>query len=76
MALVSLHLKKEGFEDYRADRNLSLGLCLASVSKVLKCAGNEDVLTLKADDNGDSLTFVFENEGAVLPVRCAPRLWL
>jgi len=33
VALVSLMLKSEGFENYRCDRNLSLGINLASMSK-------------------------------------------
>jgi hypothetical protein len=31
-----------------------------SVSKVLKCAANEDVVTIRAEDEGDIATFVFE----------------
>ena len=33
-------------------------------AKMLKCAGNDDVITMKADDNGDTVTFMFENKGA------------
>lgn len=52
VSLVSLFLRNDGFQHYRADRNISLGLNLGSLSKVLKCAGNDDIITLKADDNG------------------------
>lgn len=31
-----------------------------SMSKILKCAGNEDIITLRAEDNADSLALVFE----------------
>ena len=31
---------------------------------MLKCAGNDDIITMKADDNGDVVTFMFENKGA------------
>lgn len=34
-----------------------------SVSKILKCAGNDDTITIKADDEGDTATFVFESPG-------------
>ena len=34
-------------------------LC-SSMSKILKCAGNEDIITLRAEDNADSLALVFE----------------
>jgi proliferating cell nuclear antigen len=61
VSLVTLLLRKEGFDHYRADRNLSLGINLASMSKILKCAGNDDMITLKADDQGDQVTFMFES---------------
>jgi len=61
VALVSMLLRSDGFEHYRCDRNLSLGLSLASMAKILKCASNDDVVTLKADDNGDLITFMFES---------------
>lgn len=28
---------------------------------MLKCAGNDDIITIKADDGGDSVTFMFES---------------
>lgn len=31
-----------------------------SMSKVLKCAGNDDIITLRAEDNADTLVLVFE----------------
>lgn len=27
----------------------------------MKCAGNDDVMTMKAQDNADTVTFVFES---------------
>ncbi|XP_058083419.1 proliferating cell nuclear antigen-like [Magnolia sinica] len=61
VALVALLLKSDGFEHFRCDRNLSMGMNLSHVSKLLKCAGNDDIITLKADDGGDTVTFMFEN---------------
>lgn len=61
VALVSLMLRSEGFENYRCDRNLSLGINLTSMSKILKCASNDDIITIKADDEADTVTFVFES---------------
>jgi proliferating cell nuclear antigen len=61
VSLVSLFLRSEGFEHYRADRSMSLGINLGSMAKILKCAGNEDWITLKAEDNGDSIAFMFES---------------
>lgn len=42
VSLVALLLRKDGFDSYRADRNISLGLNLGSVAKILKCAAGDD----------------------------------
>ena len=34
---------------------------LVSMSKVLKCAGNDDQITIRADDEGDTVKFCFES---------------
>ena len=36
-------------------------LLVFSMSKILKCASNEDIITIKAQDNADTVTFVFES---------------
>ncbi|GFZ14962.1 proliferating cellular nuclear antigen 1 [Actinidia rufa] len=61
VALVALLLRSEGFEHYRCDRNISMGINLANMAKILKCAGNDDIVTVKADDGTDSVTFMFES---------------
>ncbi|XP_058754904.1 proliferating cell nuclear antigen-like [Vicia villosa] len=63
VALVSLLLKSEGFEYYRCDRNLSMGMNLNNMAKILKFAGNDDIITIKADDGSDidTVTFMFES---------------
>ncbi|KAL1200148.1 Proliferating cellular nuclear antigen 1 [Cardamine amara subsp. amara] len=61
VAVVSLLLRSEGFEHYRCDRNLCMGMNLGNMSKMLKCAGNDDIITIKADDGGDTVTFMFES---------------
>merc|ERR1719238_2036044 len=45
-----MQLKADGFEHYRCDRSMSIGMNLASLSKILKCANNDDVITIKAED--------------------------
>ena len=30
------------------------------MAKILKCASNDDIITIKAGDNADTVTFVFE----------------
>ncbi|XWS74052.1 hypothetical protein CRYUN_Cryun02cG0182500 [Craigia yunnanensis] len=61
VALVSLLLRSEGFEHYRCDRNISMGMNLNNMSKMLKCASNDDIITIKADDGSDTVTFMFES---------------
>lgn len=61
VSLVALLLKAEGFEHYRCDRNISLGINLTSMAKILKCSDDDDIITLKAEDSGDSVTFMFES---------------
>lgn len=31
------------------------------MSKILKCASDKDIITIKAQDNADTVTFVFES---------------
>lgn len=62
VSLVSLNLNADGFEQYRCDRSLSLGMNLGSLAKILKCSAANDILTIKAQDNPDTVTFVFESK--------------
>ena len=61
VSLVGLLLRADGFDHYRCDRSLSLGINLDSMSKILKCAGNEDTMTLKAEEDNDTINFMFES---------------
>ncbi|OMH80648.1 Proliferating cellular nuclear antigen 1 [Zancudomyces culisetae] len=61
VALSSFLLRAEGFETYRCDRNLSLGVRFSSLSKILKCANNDDIVVIRAEDDADVLNFVFES---------------
>ena len=64
VSLVALLLRADGFDHFRCDRNISLGINLTSMGKVLKCCNNDDIVTLKADDQADTMTFMFENQSA------------
>jgi len=61
VSLVALLLRSDGFDHFRCDRNVSLGINLASMGKVLKCCNDDDIVTLKAEE-GDAMTFMFENQ--------------
>jgi proliferating cell nuclear antigen len=61
VALVSMLLRAEGFDPYRCDRNVALGINLNSFAKVLRSAQNDDIITIKAEDTPDTLNLVFES---------------
>lgn len=61
VALVGVLLKSEGFEHYRCDGNLSMWMNLGNMTKMLKCAENDDIVTIKVDDGSDTVTFTFES---------------
>jgi len=51
-----------GFEKYRADRPLTLGLSITNLAKVLKLVSASDSITLKCDDEPTHLTIVVQNQ--------------
>lgn len=61
VALVAVELGANGFKKYRCDRPMPLGVNLNSLSKVLKCAKDDDQVTLKAGDNNDVLNLLYES---------------
>ena len=62
VALVTLNLSSEGFEEYRCDKNTTLGLNLIDFGKVLKLAKPNDVMTILANEDNSFLTIKFDNE--------------
>ena len=54
-------MRDDDFEHFRCDRSISLGINLLSIKKVLKCANDDDSVTLKSEDNGSQLTLMFES---------------
>ena len=48
VSLVSVMLHADSFDQYRCDRNISLGFNMKSLAKFLKCAGDSDVVSMKA----------------------------
>ena len=65
VALVALNLKEGGFQNYRALKDMTLGLNIQNLSKIMKCAGNDDIITLKCDEDPSSITFLFENTSTI-----------
>lgn len=62
VALVSLHIYRQAFEDYRADRSICLGVKVTKMVEVMRCSGKSDIVTLKAEPDSEQVTFLFENE--------------
>lgn len=60
VSLVAVQLKADGFDRYRCDRNLTLGMNLTNLAQIIKSAGNDDVVTIKASDEADKITLIFE----------------
>lgn len=61
MSLCAVVLKAEGFDNYRCDKSFALGINTPNFAKILKCAGNDDVVSLKCEEEADILTLVFES---------------
>mgnify|MGYP002723574903 FL=1 len=60
VALSAVELRADGFEEYRCDRPMSIGMAITSLTKVLRSANNNDILNMRKSDNADSLHLVFE----------------
>ncbi|KAH7925770.1 proliferating cell nuclear antigen [Leucogyrophana mollusca] len=60
VALVAVKLNATGFKRYRCDRPMPLGVNLNSLTKVLKCAKDDDICVIKATDDADVLNLVYE----------------
>ncbi|KAF8123575.1 proliferating cell nuclear antigen, N-terminal domain-containing protein [Boletus edulis] len=60
VALVAVTLEASGFKKFRCDRPMPLGVNLNSLTKVLKCAKDDDICTIKATDDVDVLNLVYE----------------
>lgn len=63
VALVAMHLSAKGFDSYKCDEPIALGVNLASILKILKCGDANDVLTLKTNEENSELKFQLENQG-------------
>ena len=54
VAMVDLTLKKDGFEEYKAD-DCELGIDLEKLNDVLKLAGGSDILSIEHDEDKNRL---------------------
>jgi len=62
VSLVSLSLNESGFQDYRCDKPMTLGINLADFAKILKMSQADDVIVLKAEEEDSYLNIIFNNK--------------
>lgn len=62
VALIVLLLKAGSFQEFRCDRPQNIGVSIAYLHKLLKLAGNDDSIILKAENDSNNLTLVFEGK--------------
>lgn len=65
VSLVSLALRPELFSLYRCDNSKSLGVNFLSLSKIMKCASNDDKISMQADDDDEQVSFIFESQDKI-----------
>lgn len=61
VCLLLLELDAGTFDPFRCDKNITLGLQTQNLLKVLRCASNDDAITLRAKHDTDSMEVFIEN---------------
>ena len=65
VSLVAVLLQPDLFSHYRCDSSKSLGVNFTSLSKIMKCASNDDKISIQADDDNEEVSFVFESQDKI-----------
>lgn len=61
VALVTLNLKADGFDEFKAHKVYSLGVKLQNLHKILKCANPNDMIIMECEDEPSQLHLKFES---------------
>eukprot|EP01023_Acetabularia_acetabulum_P016785 TRINITY_DN1830_c0_g2_i1.p2 TRINITY_DN1830_c0_g2~~TRINITY_DN1830_c0_g2_i1.p2 ORF type:complete len:265 (+),score=57.36 TRINITY_DN1830_c0_g2_i1:312-1106(+) len=61
VSLVCLEMRQEGFEHFRCDRPMNMGMNIGNLLKMLKCAEDNDSVTMRAQDDGGTIQFLFQS---------------
>lgn len=61
VSLVALEMNADGFDPFRCDRNLTLGINMSKLNKIVRCSNNDDSVTIRASDSSDHVTLLFES---------------
>jgi len=59
VSLVAMSMEADNFEEFNCTKRMQLGVKIESMSKILKCAGNDDQLTLTAQEGAGVMKFGF-----------------
>ena len=62
VALVSILLDKSSFTEYQCDKSITLGINTNSLSKILKCSSNDEIITIQTDYNCDVLKIIYNSK--------------
>jgi len=60
IALISLYLDSSGFDSFRCDKNMSMGMNLKVLCKMLRCVTNDEIITIKAADRGETVNLLVD----------------
>ena len=64
--MVAAVLPSDAFDYYHCDRTISIGISLDSMFRIFRVSSDDDIVTIKAFDGVDCLTFVFESSSEFL----------
>ncbi|KAL9316791.1 hypothetical protein ACSQ67_017792 [Phaseolus vulgaris] len=59
--MVAVVLPSDAFDYYHCDRTISVGIDLDSMFRIFRVSSDDDIVTIKAFDGVDYITFVFES---------------
>jgi proliferating cell nuclear antigen len=60
VSLIDVQLSAAAFDQFRCDKAMSLGFNSENMTKIMKMMNKDDTLILKAEDDADKLTLMFE----------------
>ena len=69
VALITLNLSAEGFEEYRCDIPMTLGISMKELASDLRHGGSEDSLTLSCETPPSKLKIIFENNSMFIFIK-------
>jgi proliferating cell nuclear antigen len=61
VSLIDVRLSSAAFESYRCDKSQSLGFNCDNITKIMKMMNKDDTVALKAEEDADKLTIMFED---------------